>query len=330
MPDAPVAPRLPMLRCSPQRPAYDGDAGATDRGDDDMKKAWVIGAALLAMSGVAIAAQKCPAIETSMVDKGFGDGPWRVMSGGPGACTFMTADTSVNFGFSHMVSESTELALKSAVEMREAIAGNSLVEPMAALGEEGFAYQQKDDSGAVADPKSMFFYGHRGSVTVSGYLNLKAPITPAQRDFAAHLVAGTLGVATRPRALAKESDCPYLDDALVKQLLPTGNVSAIVPDKNNCVMSADGRVITVAVTKGPRSAGVAAGMMQSGGCTVDPLPKLGKTAGILHHCKEGNPRTQVVVAAGGRMIEIAYVPGQEPSDEQRATVIALTEFALKH
>ena len=31
-----------------------------------------------------------------------------------------------------------------------------------------------------------------------------------------------------------------------------------------------------------------------------------------------------------RMLEIAYVPGAEPTDEQRATVIAMMEFALKH
>lgn len=291
-----------------------------------MKQAWMVGVVLLALSGAAIAAEKCPAIETSMVDKGFGGGPWRVMSGGPGECSFMTADTSVNFGFSHMVSESAELAQKAAVEMREGVAGTHVVQPMPALGEEGFAYYSSE----FVDPTSMFFYGHRGSVGVSGYLNLKDAITPAQRDFAANLIASTLGVATRPRALAKETDCPYLDDALVKKLLPTGNVSAIVPDKNSCVMSADARVITVAVTKGPRSADAAAGMMQSGGCTVDPLPKFGKTAGILHHCKEGNPRTQVIVAAGGRMLEIAYVPGAEPTDEQRATVTALMEFALKH
>lgn len=296
-----------------------------------MKQAWKVGVLLLlAMNGAALAAQKCPAIQASMVDKGFGGGPWRVMSGGPGECSFMAADTSVNFGFSHMVSESTELAQKAAVEMREAIAGNSLVEPMATLGEEGFAYQQKNDAGAVADPKSMFFYGHRGSVTVSGYLNLKAAITPVQRDFAAHLIAGTLGVATNSKALAKETDCPYLDGELVKQLLPTGNVSAIVPDRNSCVMSADGRVITVAITKGPRSGDAAAGMMRNGGCSVDQLPTFGKTAGILHHCREGNPRAQVIVAADGRMLEIAYVPGQEPTDEQRATLISLAGFALKH
>jgi hypothetical protein len=276
-----------------------------------------------------MAAQKCPAIETSMIGKGFGGGPWRVMSGGPGECSFMAANTSVNFGFNHMVTESTDLATAAAVQMREAVAPKSVVEPMPALGDEGFAYQPKNDAGEV-DPASMFFYGHRGKVNVSGYLNLASAITPAQRDFAAHLIAGTLGVATSAKALAKESRCPYLDDDLVKQLLPSGNVAAIVPDKNNCVMSADGRVLTVAIVKGKRSREAAEGMLHSGACTVDPLPKLGTTAGVMHHCGEGNARTQVVVAANGRMIEITYVPGQEPSDEQRATVIALAEFALKH
>ncbi|HEU4665531.1 MAG TPA: hypothetical protein VFS55_15990 [Dokdonella sp.] len=294
-----------------------------------MKPAWMLGVLLLPTSGMAVAAQKCPAIETAAVSKGFGSGPWRVMSGGPGACSFMAANSSVNFGFSHIVSESPDLARKAAVEMRDAVAGTSEIEPMPSLGEEGFAYRMKNDAGE-ADPKSMFFYGHRGSVGVSGYLNLAGSITPAQRDLAANLIAGTLGVATRPKALAKETDCPYLDDDLVKKLLPTGNVSVIVPDRNNCVMSADGRVITVAVMKNARSREAAEGMMRSGGCTLDPLPKFGTTAGVVHHCFEGNPRAQVIVATGGRMLEVTYVPGQEPTDEQRATLVELAEFALKH
>ena len=294
-----------------------------------MKHAWMVGAWLLAASGTVVAAQKCPRIETSMVEKGFSEaGPWRVMSGGPGECSFMSADTSVNFGFSHMISESADLARAAAVEMRVAVAGNSVVEPMPALGDEGFTYQPKNDTGVV-DPKSMFFYGHRGSVNVSGYLNLASAITPAQRDFAAHLLAATLVVATDAKALAKESQCPYLDDTLVRKLLPSGNVSVIVPDRNNCVMSADGRVITVAIVKGKRSRDTAEGMLRSGGCAVDPLPKLGKTAAVMHHCSEGNARAQVVVAGNGRMLEIAYVPGHEPTDEERATVIALAQFASK-
>lgn len=294
-----------------------------------MKHAWMAGWVLLAASGIAAAAQKCPRIEISMVDKGFSEaGPWRVMSGGPGECTFMTADTSVNFGFSHMVNESAGLAMAASVEMRDAVAGNSVVEPMPALGDEGFTYQPKNEAGEV-DPKSMFFHGHRGSVNASGFLNLPTPITPAQRDFAAHLIAGTLGVATNPRALAKESRCPYLDGKRVDKLLPTGHRSVIVPDKNSCVISADGRVITVAVVKGKRSSETADGMMRGGGCTVDALPKLGKTAGVMHHCSEGNARTQVVVAGNGRMLEIAYIPGREPTDDERAMVIEMAAFAMK-
>lgn len=296
-----------------------------------MKIAGWIGMLLLAASGAAGAASKCPSIETSMVDKGFGGGPWRVMSGGPGACSFMTANTSVNFGFSHMVSESADLATKAAVDMREAIAGNSVIVPAPSLGEHGFAYQTRDDAGAI-DPKSMFFYGHRGSVGVSGYLNLASAITPAQREFAANLIAGTLGVATNRKALAKETNCPYLDDAAVEKLLPSGEKSVIVPDANNCVMSADGRVLTVAIRKGARSRDAAQGMLRSGGCTVDPLPQFGKTAAVAHHCFEGNPRALVIVANDARMLEIAYVPGQdrEPTDEQRAMLVEAAGFAWKH
>lgn len=92
-------------------------------------------------------------------------------------------------------------------------------------------------------------------------------------------------------------------------------------------MSADGRVVTVAIVKGKRSRETAEGMMRSGGCKVDPLPKLGKPAGVMRHCSEGNPRTQVVVADRGRMLEVSYMPGQEPTDEQRATVVKLAKFA---
>ena len=48
-------------------------------------------------------------------------------------------------------------------------------------------------------------------VGVSGYLNLKDPITPAQRVLAGNLIASTLGIATNPKALAKATNCRYLD-----------------------------------------------------------------------------------------------------------------------
>lgn len=294
-----------------------------------MKRFWLAAACLLLANTAAFAAQKCPLIETAMVNKGFSEvAPWHVLSGGPGECSFMTANTSISFGFNHMVASSTDAATAGAVSMREAVAATSLVEPMPALGDEGFSYQPKKDGGDV-DRKSMFFYGHRGSVNVSGYLNLKDAITPAQRDFAAHLVAATLGVASSPKALAKETNCPYLDASVVKRLLPSGDVSAIVPDKNNCVMSAGGRVITVAVSPTAQSRQVAQSMLATGGCTVDALPKLGKPSGLMHHCSEGNPRAEAVFVAGGRMFRLVFVSPTEPGDDDRAALVELAEFAAR-
>jgi len=294
-----------------------------------MKRPWLIAVTLLFPTIPAFAAQKCPLIETSLVDKGFSDvAPWRVLSGGQGECSFMTANTSISFGFNHMVTPSTEAATAAAVGMREAVAATSVVEPMLALGEEGFSYQMKKDDGEV-DPAQMFFYGHRGSVNVSGYLNLAKPITPAQRDFAGHLVASTLGVATSPKALAKETNCPYLDPGMVQRLLASDEVSAIVPDKTSCVLSADRRVVTVAVTKTTQNRAMAQALLGAGGCTVDALPKLGKPSGLMHHCSEGNPRAEAVFLAGGRMFRLVFAGAAEPSDGERAALVELAEFASR-
>ena len=291
-----------------------------------MKQSLLAGLFLL-LANTVFAASKCPTIETWVVDKGFSEaGPWRVMSGGPGECSFTTKNTSVNFGFSHMVSKSAEAATAAAAEMRQAVAGTSLVEPMPLLGEKGFAYQPKKQDGTV-DRSSMFFYGHRGSVGVTGYLNLKAPITPTQRDLAANLLAGTLGVATNAKALAKETNCRYLDANLVKRLLPSDDTSTTVPDSNNCVVSAGGSVITVAVAKDSRGWPAAERLLKDGGCTVDTLPNIGKGAGIAHHCSKGNPRAEVVVVTGSRIYKVLYAPASEPSADDRAALVELGKFA---
>ncbi|MEP6939104.1 MAG: hypothetical protein ABI846_05025 [Rudaea sp.] len=285
---------------------------------------------LLVAHATAGAAMKCPTIETAMVDKGFGEfAPWHVMSGGQGECSFMTANTQVNFGFSHMVAEDADKAKAAAVEMKEAVAAKSVLEPLPVLGDEGFSYQPKDDNGKV-DPTSMFFFGHRGPLSVSGYLNLKGTITPAQRDFAANLIASTLGAATNAKALAKESECRYFDAGLVKRLLPEGAVSTIVPDANNCIVSAGGGVITFSIVSNPRIRESATIRMKTSGCTVDALPKLGSPAGILHHCSGGNARAQVLLVAGSRLFDVTFVPGREPSDDERSVLVQMAEFAARH
>lgn len=275
-------------------------------------------------------AQKCPKIETHVLDKGFSESaPWRVMSGGPGECSFTTRNTSVNFGFSHVVSPTPEAARAGAVDMKHAVAATSVVEPMPSLGEEGFTYQQKKRNGDV-DRSQMFFYGHRGTVGLTGYLNLKGPITPEQRLLAGNLLATTLGAASNPKMLAKESHCRYFDASLVKRLLPSGDQSIVVPDANHCVVSADGNVITVSVSKDARGWAAAERLLREGDCTVEAIPNFGKGAGISHHCRKGNPRAEVVVVTGSRMVKVLFAPPAEPSADDRATLVELARFAARN
>jgi hypothetical protein len=295
-----------------------------------MRLLFLLGLYLLAAGTTALAATKCPFIDVTLLNKGLPDGaPWRVMSGGQGECSFTAKDTSVNFGFSHMVAESTEKATEAALSMKDAVAPTSRVEPLPALGEYGISYGMKDAAGRV-DEKSMFFYGHRGPVGVSGYLNLKSAITGEQRAFAANLMASTLGVASNAKALAKETNCPYFDDDLVKRLLPSGDVTISVPNKDSCVVSASGNVLMISVSRSAQSAQAASNMMKGNGCTVDPLPMFGKIAGISHHCGGGNPRAQILFVSGGRMFDVTLVPTGEPTEAQRATLVELAEFAAKH
>lgn len=295
-----------------------------------LRRSFVLGLLLLAAASTALGATKCPFIDVTLLNKGLPDGaPWRVMSGGQGECSFTAKDTSVNFGFSHSVAESMEKANEAALSMKDAVTPTSRVEPLPVLGEHGIAYQMKDDAGGV-DPKSMFFYGHNGRVGVSGYLNLKSAITAGQRDFAANLIASTLSVAGSARALKKETNCPYFDDSLVKSLLPPGDVTISVPNKDSCVVSASGSVLMVSVNRSAQSAQAVSNMLKGSGCTVDPLPKFGKVAGIAHHCSGGNPRAQILFVSGGRMFDVTLVPTSEPTEAQRASLVELAEFAAKH
>jgi hypothetical protein len=295
-----------------------------------MKISFLLGLTLFAAGSTALAATKCPSIDVTLLNKGLPDGaPWRVLSAGQGECSFMARDTSVNFGYSHMVSASTEKATEAALSMKEAVAPTSRVEPLPVLGEHGIAYNMKNDAG-MPDEKSLFFYGHRGALGVSGYLNLKNAITTQQRDFAANLIASTLGAASSAKAMAKESHCPYFDDDLVKRLLPAGDVTISVPSKDSCVVSASGSVLMVSVNRSSRAAEAAVNTMKDNGCTVDPLPKLGKIAGISHHCTGGNPRAQIQFVSTGRAFDVTLVPTAEPTEAQRATLIEMAEFAGKH
>jgi hypothetical protein len=86
----------------------------------------------------------------------------------------------------------------------------------------------------------------------------------------------------------------------------------------------------VSVNSSAQSAQAVSNMLRGNGCTVDPLPKFGKVAGIAHHCSGGNPRAQILFVSGGRMFDVTLVPTSEPTEAQRNTLIELAEFAAKH
>ncbi len=295
-----------------------------------MRLMFLLALYLLAAASAVQAATKCPFIDVALLNKGLPDGaPWRVMSGGQGECSFSAKDMSVSFGFSHMVAESAEKATEAAKSMKDAVTPTSRVEALPALGEYGIDYNMKNDKG-MPDERSMFFYGHSGRVGVSGYLNLKNAITTQQRDFAANLIASTLGVAGSARALKKETSCPYFEDSLVKSLLPSGDVTISIPNKDSCVVSASGSVLMVSANGSAQSAQAVSNMLKDSGCTVDPLPKFGKVAGIAHHCSGGNPRAQILFVSGGRLFDVTLVPTSEPTEAQRNTLVQLAEFAARH
>lgn len=285
--------------------------------------------AFLIASGSSVAAT-CPALDKTLLDKGFPDvAPWRVNSGGSTECSFSARTSSINFGFNHSIASSDAAARTAAAEMRQAVASTSVVTPMLSLGDDGIAYQPKKPNGQV-DAKSMFFSGQRGTVGVSGYLNLDKPITEQQRILAANLISGTLGLASSPKALAKASQCRYLDAALVSRLLPAGDSSSIVPDASNCIVSAGGAVITVAITKDTRGWSGAQRMFKDDGCTVEAVADLGKSASIAHHCRKGNARAEVAFVTASRTVRVLFAPPAEPTAAQRETLVQLARFASQN
>ena len=121
-----------------------------------MRKSLIAGLFLL-LGNTACFAETCPIIEMWILDKGFAEvGPWQVMSGSAAECSFRTRDSSVNFGFNHNVTKSAAEAMAAATEMKQVVAGTSVVEPMLSLGENGFTYQPKTPNGTV-DRTSMSF-----------------------------------------------------------------------------------------------------------------------------------------------------------------------------
>ena len=295
-----------------------------------MKAQILFGLGLLACSAGAVAAGKCHSLDLAKLNQALPlSAPWRIDGGGNGSCSFSAGGSANSFGFSQTIDASSDKAENSVRDSRQSIAADNQVADESNLGTNGFSYSVKLPSGEP-NPKSVFFFGHRASVEVSGYLNLQRPVTPAQRAAAAKLIFDSMGVAEDSKALAAAMQCPYFDAALITRLLASDDQSIAVPSTGSCIVSASGNIVTIGVTGGPHAAQAVGNMLKDSGCTVEQLPRLGKPGGIAYACKGGNPRAQILFVSKGKMFDLTFVPTQEPTAEQRALLIDLAEYALAH
>ncbi len=299
--------------------------------DFDMKAQVLIALGLLVCSAAASAAEKCRSLDVAKLNKAIPvTAPWRVSGGGNGSCSFAAGGSANSFGFSQTVDASADKAQASVGDSKHTVAADNRVNDETILGANGFSYSVKLPSGEAND-KSVFLFGHRGSVEVSGYLNLPKAVTPAQRHAAAQLIFDSMAIAENSKALAAATNCPYFDSALIKHLLPFDDLSIAVPGPGSCIVSAAGNVVMISVSSGGNDPAQAVGnMLKDSGCTVEQLSRLGKPAGITYACKGGNPRAQILFIAKGRMFDLTFVPTQEPTTEQRALLVELAEYAAAH
>jgi len=295
-----------------------------------MKAQVLISLGLLVCSVTASAAEKCRSLDLAKLNKAIPlAAPWRTSGGGNGSCGF-EGSSGISFGFSQTIDASADKAEASVADSKQSIGKDNHVNDETAIGTNGFSYSVKLPSGEPND-KSVFLFGHSGSIEISGYLNLQKAVTPAQRQAAAQLMFDSMKIADNSKALAKAEKCPYFDMALIGRLLPSDDLSIAVPGPDSCVVSADGSVVMISVTRGTNNAAQAIGnMLKDSGCTVEPLPRLGKPNGIAYACKTGNPRAQILFIAKGGMVDLSFVPAQEPTAEQRAALVELAEYAAAH
>jgi len=297
-----------------------------------MRAQVLISLGLLVCSVTASAAQKCRSLDLAKLNKAIPLATsWRTDGGGNGSCSFSAGGGGANsFGFSQTIDASADKAEASVGDSKKTIGADNRINEETTIGKNGFSYSIKLPSG-VPNDKSVFLFGHRGSVEISGYLNLQKAVTPAQRQAAAQLMFDSMKIAENSKALAKAEKCPYFDMALIQQLLPSDDLSIAVPGPDSCVVSADSSAVIISVTRGTNNAAQAIGnMLKDSGCTVDQLPRLGKPNGIMYACKGGNPRAQILFMAKGGFFDLSFVPTQEPTAEQRATLIELAEYAAAH
>ncbi len=293
-----------------------------------MRTRFLIGLFCLIASATAAAAEECMTLDVAAVNKALPEAaPWRLLNGGISACTFTAGSMDSSFDYNLTVRATAAAAQESTRASKADAADNhNRVDVLPALGSDGFAYSPKSDAGATK-AETVFFFGNRNNIEIIGDLNLKQAVTPNQRNAVARLLATAATAASNPRAQAAASNCPYFDMPVLKRLLPPGEMTVMVPAATNCIASVGGAVAMIGVVTSPHAAEGATNMMKDNGCSVDPLPQFGSVAGISHHCSGGNPRAQILIVDGNKMLDFSVVLAQEPTEDQRALLVQLAAYA---
>lgn len=285
---------------------------------------------LLVTSSLPVLAEECAWLSTTALDRAFPEGaPWQTLVGGAvGSCKFTSDPTEPAniFGVTQMVKDSENEARTFVQSLRPPMAESYAVEAAPALGADAFVYRPKEGSADAG--RSIFFVAWRQRVVVMGSMIFQKPITGAQRSAGEALLLSAFALADDEEGLAAARKCSWFDPALVRQLLPDGEVTEQVFGASSCLANAGERIVMLSVVESEdvETLAINVGTMAAGGCKSEPLPDLGRVASLQFECTEGNPRAAVRFVSGTRMFELSFIPGREPVPEERALLVRLAKY----
>lgn len=281
----------------------------------------------LMLSASAFAAEECAWLSVDKVAKALpAYAPWETTSGGQvGSCQFMGSGAGAAiFSVSQMVQETSGEAQEMVLSMRTNLGADMRITDEAALGDKGFLYTQKTE--AAGERGSLSLVGHRGRVVVLGSLMVPDRLTAKSTTSAIELTRNAFALAKDEAMLAAATRCAWFDQAVLRRMFAGASFTEQVYGSNSCIAYVESRVLMLAIVDDIDPA-TARAMLAGGACTLEPLAQLGEHGTLAHHCKEGNPRATVQYLHGSQRFEFSWIPGREPSENERKLLLELAAAA---
>jgi hypothetical protein len=282
--------------------------------------------AALGLSSLLHAAPVCNVVSQASVAAALPQyAPWRVTSGGSGACSFEGAGVMLNF--TQVLMDSPAEATKLLGGMRSEFAATMELTREPSLGSDAFFYRPKD-----ADRlKSLWWWTHRDRMVLSGMLLAigSGVIGDDTRRQLAALVEKTLGASSVPSVYAAVSNCPFMPPAMVKKLLPGTRQKVEMFGDNTCMATGDNEaIIKIDVIKPPMDVPTVAAYL-SKPCRTEPLPALGATAVLEHGCKDGGtPRATAFFVKNRALYQVMFIAKTDPTASQRSDLVTLAKHVF--